>query len=595
MLRPQDNSIREAKSLDGMWEFALDLNRTGRDEGWWTSELPNARLMPVPTSYNDIPADPAARDHVGDAWYQRKVFVPNGWDDRRILLRFDAATHRASVWVDDKALMDHEGGYTPFEADLSDLARPGQEIRVTVAVNNELTWHTIPPGTIDILDDGSRRQRYFYDFFNYAGLHRHVWLHTTPRRYIRDIAVTTSLIDGSGQLTYSIAVDDLRKSELLIKLRDASGLIVAEGAQADGSLVVPDPHMWEPGNGYLYQLEVSLVDGKQLIDRYVQPVGIRTIRIDGNRFLINEHPFYFRGFGKHEDLPFRGRGHDDVGMAHDFALLDWIGANSFRTSHYPYAEEVLDLADRLGVVVIDETAAVGLNLSVGAGLFHGRPMPTYSEATINHVTQEAHRRAIEDLIARDKNHPSVVIWSIANEPESHTEEARRYFEPLFAFARKADPSHRPVGFVNMMLAPPDVCRLSDLGDLIMINRYYGWYVEPGDLAAAERALEAELSAWSQRYDKPIIMTEYGADTVAGLHSITGSMWSEEYQADLLDVYHRVFDRTEAVVGEHVWNFADFSTGPSILRVDGNRKGVFTRDRRPKSAAHRLRKRWRDDQ
>ena len=106
-----------------------------------------------------------------------------------------------------------------------------------------------------------------------------------------------------------------------------------------------------------------------------------------------------------------------------------------------------------------------------------------------------------------------------------------------------------------------------------------------------RALEAELRQWAE-YGKPIIMCEYGADTIAGLHDLTGSMWSEEYQAEFLDTYHRVFDRIEAMAGEHVWNFADFQTSLGIVRVDGNKKGVFTRDRRPKAAAHLLRHRWR---
>ena len=119
-----------------------------------------------------------------------------------------------------------------------------------------------------------------------------------------------------------------------------------------------------------------------MIDRYVLPVGIRTVRVEGSRFLINDEPFYFRGFGMHEDLNVRGRGHDDASTVHDFALLRWLGANSFRTSHYPYAEEVLDLADQFGIVVIDETAAVGLNLGVGGGLFLGGPKTTFSEETI---------------------------------------------------------------------------------------------------------------------------------------------------------------------------------------------------------------------
>jgi beta-glucuronidase len=293
----------------------------------------------------------------------------------------------------------------------------------------------------------------------------------------------------------------------------------------------------------------------------------------------------------HEDHEVRGKGHDEASMVHDFRLLEWLGANSFRTSHYPYAEEVLDHADRLGIVVIDETPAVGLHLGVGAGLFGGGPKQTFSDETINSVTQGVHLRAIDELIARDKNHPCVVLWSLANEPESDTEEARDYFEPLFEFARTADPS-RPVGFVNMMTSTPDRCRLTELADVVMINRYYGWYVETGDLVAAEPMLEAELRAWAERYGKPIIVTEYGADTMAGLHTIDAVPWSEEYQAAFLDTYHRVFDRVDAVVGEHVWNFADFATAPSIIRVEGNKKGVFTRNRRPKAAARLLRRRWR---
>jgi beta-glucuronidase len=232
-------------------------------------------------------------------------------------------------------------------------------------------------------------------------------------------------------------------------------------------------------------------------------------------------------------------------------------------------------------------------LGIGGGLFLGGSHTTYAEDTIGTVTQHVHRQAIEELIARDKNHPSVVLWSLANEPESHTDEARTYFEPLFAAARKADPT-RPVGFVNMMFAQPDTCTVSALADLIMINRYYGWYVEPGDLPAAEQGLEAELHGWAAAHGKPIIMTEYGADAMPGLHTVDGIAWSEEYQAALLETYHRVFDRVEAVAGEQVWNFADFATPPSFMRVDGNKKGVFTRDRRPKAAAHHLRRRWRSD-
>jgi beta-glucuronidase len=590
MLRPQDNIAREARRLDGLWSFRIDAEGVGRDHRWWAAPLTDARLVPVPASFNDVLVDRDVHDHVGDVWYQRGVFVPAGWDGRRIALRFDAACHRATVWFDDEQVAEHEGGYTPFEADVTDLARPGHEHRVTVAVNNELTWQSVPPGIVSRRADGRKQVQYYFDFFNYGGLHRSTWLCATPPARIDDVTVVTERDGTTGVVRCAIERAGETEASIRVELRDEAGELVAEGTGSSPELRVDDAHLWQPGAAYLYDLRVDLVDGDELVDRYSLPVGIRTVLVDGTRFLINDEPFYFKGFGMHEDLPVRGKGHDPASMVHDFALLGWLGANSFRTSHYPYAEEVLDHADRLGLVVIDETAAVGLNLGVGGGFFVGGDRVTFSEDTVNDATQATHLQAIRELIARDKNHPSVVLWSLANEPESHSPESKDYFAPLFALARELDPT-RPVGFVNMLLAPPDRCVVTELADVVMINRYYGWYLG-FDLDEAAKGLEEELRAWVDKHGKPIIVTEYGADAVAGIRSVEANPWSEEYQADLLDTYHQVFDRIDAVVGEHVWNFADFATQPTFMRVDGNKKGVFTRDRRPKAAAHRLRARWR---
>ena len=156
---------------------------------------------------------------------------------------------------------------------------------------------------------------------------------------------------------------------------------------------------------------------------------------------------------------------------------------------------MLEYADRHGIVVIDETPAVGINSGLAAGAFGAEPFTTFSPETIGPATQEAHRQAIRELVARDKNHPCVVLWTIANEPESVTPEARAYFEPLAAETRRLDPS-RPIGFANVMGATPDVDVLTDLFDVVMLNRYYGWYADAGDLPAAERALDAEIRAWT---------------------------------------------------------------------------------------------------
>ncbi|MDO8120335.1 beta-glucuronidase [Isoptericola sp. b490] len=590
MLRPQDTPTRERRSLAGLWDFRLDAAGEGLSSGWYEGPLPEAQAMPVPASYNDVLVGTHSRDHVGDAWYRTTAFVPRGWAGQRVVLRVDSATHAATVWVDGTEVMSHSGGYTPFEADITDLVTPGEQIAVTVVVNNELSFQTIPPGYVEDTPQG-RRQRYFHDFYNFAGLHRQVWLYATPHTHVDDITVVTDLDGTTGVVRYRVTAAGDDSHDVRVRLRDAEGTEVARTTGPEGELRVVDAHLWAPGDGYLYDAAVELVapDGT-VIDVYHQSVGIRTVEVRGTEFLINGSPFYFRGFGRHEDTPVRGKGHDDVFLVHDMELMSWIGANSFRTSHYPYAEEVYEYADRHGIVIIDETPAVGLNMGIAGGIFGGPSFETFSPETLNATTREAHAQVIRELVARDKNHPSVVIWSIANEPESHTEAAREYFEPLFALARELDPS-RPVGFVNVMLSPHGTCRLSDLADVLMLNRYYGWYVQTGDLANAEAAWRTELEAWAGD-GKPIIITEYGADTIAGLHSLTPEPWSEEYQVAYLEMNHRVFDSVDAVVGEHVWNFADFRTSSGgVFRVDGNKKGVFTYDRRPKAAAHALRTRW----
>ncbi|MGC5617261.1 beta-glucuronidase [Georgenia sp. Z1491] len=593
-IRPQDTATRDSRRLDGIWDFALDPDGRGRDEHWFAGPLPDARDMAVPASYNDLVPDPAVKNHVGDAWYQRTVRVPRGWAGERIVLHLESATHRATVWVDDVEVVSHEGGYTPFEADVTEHVTPGGTFRLTVVVNNELSFRSIPPGVVEDTEDG-RRQTYWHDFFNYAGLHRSVRLHATPHDHVTDVTVVTGLDGSTGTVDWSVRASSQATPTVAAILRDTAGRVVEEGdaalvaGSASGTLTVPDVHRWAPGDGYLYDLEVRIVDGEEVLDSYHQSVGIRTVEVRGTELLINGEPFYVRGFGMHEDHDVIGKGHSDAHLVHDTELLHWIGANSLRTSHYPYSQDVLDHADRHGLVVIDEVAAVGQNMGLGGGIFGAQGYTTFSPETINDESREVHAQAIRELIHRDKNHPSVVLWSIANEPESDTEPAEDYFRPLFALTRELDPT-RPVGFVNVMLAPHGKCRVSQFADVLMLNRYYGWYVHTGELAAAERAWTAELEAWAGD-GKPIIVTEYGADTLAGLHSEPAEPWSEEYQVAYLEMNHKVFDSIDAVIGEHVWNFADFATKAGVMRVGGNKKGVFTRDRRPKTAAHALRRRW----
>jgi beta-glucuronidase len=582
MLAPRESRSRECRRLDGLWRFRFDPGTEGTTGRWWQEPLRGAREMAVPASYNDLVTDAGEREHVGDVWYQRDVQVPATWEGQRIVLRCDAATHRATVWAGDTEVAGHAGGYTPFEADVTDHLRCGESARITIRLNNELTMATIPPGVISVSASGRRKQRYFHDFFNYAGLHRPVWLYSTPRSYVADLSVTTAFDPrtGAGRVSYHAVVAGTGPTSAV--LRDAAGEAVADGAGADGVLPVPGARAWGPDDPYLYRLDV-----RHGPDEFSLPVGIRTVQVEGPRLLLNGEPVALRGFGMHEDSALHGKGHDDARMVRDFALLKWVGANSFRTSHYPYAEEVLDYADRQGLLVIDETPAVGLHLSLGHMGDAGAR--TFGPGAIGEPAAEAHGAALRELISRDRNHPSVIAWSVANEPDTAEPAARGYFAPLVSAVRELDPS-RPVCFANVATAPPEADVVTDLFDLICVNRYYGWYADPGDLEAAERGLEAELRAWA-RQGKPILVTEFGADALPGLHALPPTMWSEDYQAALITMSLRVFRRIPEVIGEHVWNFADFATAQAVHRPGGNHKGVFTRDRQPKPAAWLLRELW----
>ncbi|WP_062077185.1 beta-glucuronidase [Demequina globuliformis] len=585
MLKPVATATREAIKLDGLWDF--DIAREGVERPW-TGALNSGLEAAVPASYNDQFIDPAIRDHVGWVWYQRDVQVPRGWDGERILIRIDAATHEGAVYVDDDFVGGHVGGYLPFAVDVTDKVEAGGTFRLTIGVNNELTNETIPPGTVSVDMLGRRKQTYLHDFYNYAGLARSVWLVSIPQVSVTDVTVTTDVIDGAGRVGYRVHTSG--DAEVRVRAVDATGTEVGAATGAEGVVVIRDVNLWQPGAAYLYTLQVEAVVDDSVVDTYPQTFGVRTVEVRGSEFLINGEPFYFTGFGKHEDTAIRGKGHDDAYLVHDFQLLDWIGANSFRTSHYPYAEEVMDFADRHGIVVIDETAAVGLNLGVASGLTGEPNRPTFSPETCNDVTQAVHAQHIRELIGRDKNHPSVVMWCIANEPASNEEGALEYFEPLVELTRSLDPT-RPVCYAAVMFAQPDNDRIAQLFDVLCLNRYYGWYVAVGDLQLAEVYLAGEMGKWAEKYDKPMMMTEYGADTLAGVNSVWEAPWSEEYQRAYLEMNHRVFDSIPQFVGEQIWNFADFQTSNGIHRVDGNKKGVFTRDRRPKAVAHDLRQRW----
>ncbi len=590
MLYPIMTETRQVIDLNGIWNFKLDKG-VGFDEKWQESTLQDTIRMAVPSSYNDLVEDSSFRDHIGWVWYEREFIISKNMLDERLVLRFGSATHHAKVYINGKLLVEHKGGFTPFEGELNEFVTVGKN-RVTVAVNNILDESTLPVGILQEikLPDGSTKIKnpVNFDFFNYAGIHRPVKIYTTPKTYIKDVTVITDFENNLGKVDYEVEVSG--QASVAISVIDENNNIVATDMGAKGKVEIENVKLWEPMNAYLYNLKIDLIDeNNEIIDTYEQPFGVRTVKVEDGKFLINNKPFYFKGFGKHEDSHIHGRGFDEALNVKDFNLMKWIGANSFRTAHYPYSEEIMRLADREGIVVIDETPAVGVHLNFMATMMAGaEKRDTWKEIQ----TFEHHQDIIRELVARDKNHPCVVMWSVANEPASDEKGAYEYFKPLIELTKELDPQKRPVTVVTYLMSTPDRCQIAELLDVLCLNRYYGWYSQGGDLEEAKMYLNAELEGWNKRCpNKPIMFTEYGADTVCGMRDTTSVMFTEEYQVEYLEANHEVVDKFPNFIGEQVWNFADFATSQGIIRVQGNKKGVFTRERKPKMAAHYLRNRW----
>lgn len=591
MLYPKTTLTRRRISMDGMWKFHLDERSVGENEGW-IDGIPGEEMIPVPASFQDFYTEKDIREYTGDFWYETDFFVPGEWEGREILLRFGAATHRASVYVNGILITEHEGGFLPFSAKVTTVVRYDSYNKVVVKVNNELNCTNLPCGETITLPNGKKMSKPYFDFFNYAGLQRSVYLLALPGESIVDFDLDYAIHGKNAEVSYQIRTNGEHAVQLA--LFDAKGHCVAQKDGKEGVLYVENARLWQVRNAYLYRLRIRIMDGEELIDEYEQEIGIRTVKVEGTDILINGEPVYLKGFGKHEDSDIVGRGFSIGIMKRDFELMKWIGANSFRTSHYPYSEEIYQMADREGFLIIDEVPAVGMFQSLMNFMEASTGKQTaFFEKETTPVLLKAHLRAIEEMITRDKNHPSVIAWSLLNEPETTNEAAVPYFKEVFDFANKLDMQKRPRTFALIMNSLPDTCKCYQFSDIIALNRYYGWYMKGGyEICVAEELFRKEMDAWKEKkLNKPFIFTEYGADTLASEHKLPSVMWSQEYQDEYLKMTHEVFDSYDFIKGEQIWNFADFQTTDGIMRVNGNKKGVFTRQRQPKDIAYKLKERW----
>ncbi|MCX6170275.1 MAG: beta-glucuronidase [Ignavibacteriales bacterium] len=588
MLYPIRNKFRSFIELNDFWKFKIDRDKIGEKEKWYKGFQSDLEIA-VPGSWNEQLEELGLLFYVGSTWYYKKVFMPEEIKNKRIVLRVGSADFNSKVWINGNLIGENNQGFLPFEFDITEKVTTGENFDLVIMVNNELNGETIPQGISSenyVQENRLREETYpsaRFDFAPFGGINRPVIIYTTPHDFISKIKVDTKILSQKiGQANIEVTCNNNFSNEINFEISDpqsaSSKSEKIKEHTANTEIKIDSCRFWSNRDPYLYDLNIKLLKEGDVIDEYSLPIGIREIRITDNKIFLNDEEIYLKGFGKHEDYSVIGKGLFLPLIVKDFELMKWINANSFRTSHYPYSDEIMFYADRKGILVIDEVPAVSLDFRF-----------------VNQKTLENHKESLRRLIERDYNHPSIIMWAAGNEPNLVGEPSyydgsgKKYWGDIFNYTRSLDKS-RPVTVPNCTRAGVDD-PVFEFCDIISINRYYGWYEYPGKIEYAVKILGDEMDLIYKKYRKPMIMTEFGVDTVSGLHSTSDQMFTEEYQAKYLEEYIKLFRTKSYMVGEHVWNFADFRTPQHFRRVIMNLKGVFSRERAPKFAAFKLKEIW----
>jgi len=556
---------RHTTSLNGQWHVIVDPYDTGfwdyrrrpYDEsakisgGFALDHLAGDRTELVEYNFDTspalkVPGDWNSQDdklfyYEGSVWYRTKFDVQKTAPDHRFFVYFGAVNYEANVYLNGRKLGRHIGGFTPFAYEITGLVKESGNSLV-VRVNNNRHADAVP--TVNT------------DWWNYGGITRDVLLVEEPATFIANFLVrlkpgTTNTIETRVQLDGPDKEKFVKISFPSLKL--AADLMADQDGFVQYELPATNLVLWSPENPVLNDVEIS-AGGDSLKDR----VGFRTIEASGRDILLNGKKIFLRGVCLHEENPRRGGrawSEDDARL-----LLGWakdLGCNFVRLAHYPHNEHMARLADEMGILCWEE-------------------IPVYwTIQWTNSETLANAKQQLADLIARDQNRASVVVWSVAN--ETPVGEARtRFLKSLVEEARSRDGTRLISAAMEVRTDPEDEFHkvvddpFGEYTDLCSFNEYTGWYDGLPD--------KIDRIKWSIKYDKPVIISEFGADAKQGFHADALTRFSEEYQAD---VYKRTLPMLEKIPGFRgctPWILCDFRSPRRLLPViqDGwNIKGLIS--------------------
>jgi beta-galactosidase len=505
-LTPSDD-FEEARSLNGPWRFAVDppedFFRAEFDDAGWNT-------IPVPAHWEMH----GNRPRSGIAGYRRTVSIPPAWRNRRIKIRFDGVYSGAAVWLNGQRLGAHEGGFTPFEVDATEAAREGENL-LAVRVRAE--------SRASALDNMS-----LYANFGLGGIMRGVTLFSVPHVHLERFHVTPSFDSGFRNATLTVDAKlvnasrlGLASGELRWELKGPDGVPVSasfrpmsfslhpwEHQERTITLPVQNPLHWEAEHPRLYRLAARVFVGGREIERVSRPVGFRQVEVRGTRILVNGVPIKLRGTCHHDAHPLMGRAVTPELTRQDLELIQAANLNALRTSHYPAIPELYDYADEMGLYVEDEAPFCWVGQSHDLRL---APLVTQLTA---------------EMLERDRSHPSVIFWSLANESRWGP-----VFERSLEHVRRADPS-RPVGAATT----------KDL-----------------DIATLHNPLSVARIRENSNLKTPLVFDE-SMCIFQGIWNDTGEMWRDPGYRDywvspLIAVWEELL-ASEVTQGSMIWAWSD---------------------------------------
>lgn len=555
------HTIRPTCSLNGLWDFAflgpIDLN------GFVPSITKYTEKAWVPSAFDALPAHAGKR---GAAVYRTCVKVPPG---RPARIEFGAVSLWTRVFVDGMLRREHACGYAPFLVELPPARVAERE--VVVLVDNRFDFERVP-----------MHEEYF-DFYQYGGILREAVLHVLPADgpFLDAVHVfpdAETYREGGLSLHLHLGGDVAKTVSLSIQFDDGDVEHCKDVPVSDGCAKlarrVPQPRVWSPATPALHVVRITLdgPDGRVVSDDLTVCFGLRRIEARSGKLWLNDAPLRLRGYNRHEWHPSGGPCTSALQMIADLQLLRDLGCNFVRGSHYPQDQRFLDLCDQFGLLVWEEN------------LGWGQRERTFASEKFRHD----HDESLRAMIRVSANHPSVIIWGFLNEAGTDEAYVRPEFERTVATLRRLDPT-RLISYASMFALTD---RHFDLVDVISLNLYPGWYgcegvAAPLDLIAPHlRRCFEQLDAAGWR-EKPVLVSEIGAEALYGWRDVHQDFFTEEYQAEYLRRACVEALGNPRCSGIALWHFSDVRTyggGWSMKRPRTfNNKGTLDEYRRPKLA------------